>query len=78
VVTHQLQVERRTGKVRRSQTDVLILCHATNQAEDNILISRNTKKSENVRKPLDGRDTGLDLLRSYIAPQTSDLWGRDR
>jgi len=31
VVTHQLQVERRTGKVRRSQTDVLPLCHATNQ-----------------------------------------------
>jgi len=30
VVTHQLQVERRTGKVRRSQTDVLPLCHATN------------------------------------------------
>jgi len=29
VVTHQLQVERRTGKVRRSETDVLPLCHAT-------------------------------------------------
>ena len=29
-VTHQLQVEHRTGKVRRSQTDVLPLCHATN------------------------------------------------
>jgi len=30
VVTRQLQVERRTGKVRRSKTDVLPLCHATN------------------------------------------------
>ena len=30
VVTHQLQVERRTGKVRQSETDVLPLCHATN------------------------------------------------
>jgi len=30
VVTHQLQVERRTRKVRRSLTDVLPLCHATN------------------------------------------------
>jgi len=30
VVAHQLQVERRTGKVCRSQTDVLPLCHATN------------------------------------------------
>jgi len=28
VVTHQLQVECRTGKVRRSKTDVLPLCHA--------------------------------------------------
>ena len=30
VVTHQLQVECRTGKVRRPETDVLPLCHATN------------------------------------------------
>jgi len=30
VVTHQLQVERRTGKVRQSETDVLPLCNATN------------------------------------------------
>ena len=29
VVNHQLQVERRTGKVRRPETDVLPLCHAT-------------------------------------------------
>ena len=29
MVTHQLQVERRTGKVRRPETDVLPLCHAT-------------------------------------------------
>ena len=29
LVTHQLQVERRTGKVRRPETDVLPLCHAT-------------------------------------------------
>ena len=30
VVTHQLQVQRRTGKVCRPKTDVLSLCHATN------------------------------------------------
>ena len=30
MVTHQLQVKRRTGKVRRPETDVLPLCHATN------------------------------------------------
>ena len=32
VVTHQLQVERRTGKVRRPETDVLALCHATDSS----------------------------------------------
>ena len=31
MVTHQLQVERRTGKVCQSETDVLPLCYATNQ-----------------------------------------------
>jgi len=30
VVTHQLQVKCRTGKVRRPETDVLPLSHATN------------------------------------------------
>ena len=30
VITRQLQVERRTAKVRLSETDVLPLCHATN------------------------------------------------
>jgi len=33
VVTHQLQVERRTGKVRQSETDVLPLCHATKEVD---------------------------------------------
>jgi len=33
VVTHQLQVERRTEKVRQSETDVLPLCYATNQSK---------------------------------------------
>ena len=36
MVTHQLQVERRTGKVRQSETDVLPLCHATNRVYDTI------------------------------------------
>ena len=31
MVTHQLQVERRTGQVCQSETDVLPLCHATNR-----------------------------------------------
>jgi len=30
VATNQLQVERRTGKVRQSETDVLPLCYDTN------------------------------------------------
>ena len=33
VVTHQLQVERRAGKVRQSETDVLPLCDATNTSD---------------------------------------------
>ena len=32
-VTHQLQVERRTGKVRQSETDVLPLCYATSTVQ---------------------------------------------
>ena len=36
VVTHQLQVERRIGKVRQSETDVLPLCQATNFSIFNI------------------------------------------
>jgi len=38
VVTHQLQVERRTGKVRQSETDVLPLCHATNLNSTNCVL----------------------------------------
>jgi len=37
VVTHQLQVERRTAKARRPKTDVLPLNHATKQAKDALL-----------------------------------------
>jgi len=37
VVTHQLQDERRTGKVRQSETDVLPLCYATNLNEQSSL-----------------------------------------
>jgi len=35
VVTHQLQVERRTAKAGRLKTDVLLLDHATNRTGDN-------------------------------------------
>ena len=35
MVNHQLQVERRTGKVRPSETDVLPLCYATNYYSGN-------------------------------------------
>ena len=43
VVTHQLQVECRTGKVRWPETDVLPLCHATNVGR-----ARNTVSSLNT------------------------------
>jgi len=38
VVTHQLQAERRTGKVRPSETDVLPLCHATNPVSRSVVL----------------------------------------
>jgi len=46
VVTHQLQVKRRTGKVRRPETDVLPLCHATNLFSTVSDISNYNGKSE--------------------------------
>jgi len=46
VVTHQLQVERGTGKVRRPETDVLPLCYATNlQSNSNRLFLHCTRKA---------------------------------
>jgi len=49
VVSHQLQVERRTGKVRQSETDVLPLCHSTNLSKYNInIITRITSPSRKL------------------------------
>ena len=45
MVTHQLQVERRTGKVRRPETDVLPLCHATN-----LLTIEGSAKTESIKQ----------------------------
>jgi len=48
VVTNQLQVERRTGKVRQSETDVLPLkplCYATNPP----LLARYHAKISSIR-----------------------------
>ena len=42
MVTHQLQVERRTGKVRQSEADVLPLCHATNLPTEFFVLQRNS------------------------------------
>ena len=47
MVTHQLQVKRRTGKVRRPETDVLPLCHATNLVA-NIIIGLLTFGSQGL------------------------------
>jgi len=58
VVTHQLQVERRTGKVYQSETDVLPLCHATNYSE-----RREEKKPG--RNVLSNRVTDNDSLRQW-------------
>ena len=49
-VIHQLQVERRTGKVRQSETDVLPLCHATNTKYVPVIIYCTTNNSTNQQK----------------------------
>ena len=49
MVTHQLQVERRTGKVRRPETDVLPLCHATNLKHQRRCTKRLTMQLRPVR-----------------------------
>ena len=40
VVTHQLQVEHRTGKVCRPETDVVPLCHATGSPGQRAIVKR--------------------------------------
>ena len=57
VVTHQLQVERRTGKVCRPETDVLPLCHATNQVMYKVMWSNNNY-SNNLMIELVARHSG--------------------
>ena len=53
VVTHQLQVKQRTGKVRQSETDVLPLCYATNHCMTAIYLTPRiyiVKQGFSVRK----------------------------
>jgi len=57
VVTHQLQVEHRTGKVCRPETDVLPLCHATTVVQVPYCILRPT-----CRYPVWGMDVHFDLI----------------
>ena len=49
VVTRQLQVERRTGKVRRPKTDVLPLWHATSQVQAWGFIKKRVLELQNPR-----------------------------
>ena len=49
VVTHQLQVDRRTGKVRRPETDILPLCHATNRGAGRVIIGNDCLHSQRSR-----------------------------
>ena len=58
MVTHQLQVERRTRKVRQSETDVLPLCYVTN-----LVFSYLTKIP---REPMSCPLSGPHLLRLVL------------
>ena len=64
MVTHQLQVKRRTGKVRRPETDDLPLCHATNQR-----VGRDSKWEGRSERAMGKGDGGLDLDVCSGAPE---------
>ena len=52
VVTHRMQVERRTRKVCRRKTGILPLCQATNQNDEHTLnVGLRTEKRTNTLQP---------------------------
>ena len=67
VVTNQLQVERSTGKVRRPETDVLPLCHAT---KCDIICSKSSQHRYRKMK-MRWRSDSTD---STISVEATDLW----
>ena len=81
MVTRQLQVDRRTAKVRQSKTDVLPLCHATNlfvgcvvlnvriiMSETLIKLDKNSKKCSNCppRAFTQACSVGIENKRSFV------------
>ena len=64
MVTHQLQVERRTGKVRRPETDVLPLSHATNVCMDRPIYGIIIGNVEGVRDVPDDKEMSDTELHS--------------
>ena len=74
VVTHQLQVERRTGKVRRPETDVLPLSHATNTGSPGKGAVKQvcvTIKISNVRK---SKMTAAAILKNTKTAMSATAW----
>jgi len=62
VVIHQLHVERGTGKVRRPETDVLPLCHATTESPMLGNINKSNKVIVLLAEAVDGTDCARELL----------------
>jgi len=52
MVTHQLQVERRTAKAHRTKTNALPLDHATNNLMDQVELTVNNDVSAPLRSVL--------------------------
>ena len=74
MVTHQLQVERRTGKVRQSETDVLPLCHATNRVWAAFLV-RSVTKRHTAPRCRTGRRRGASVrITKALAGRTGLLY----
>jgi len=87
VVTHQLQVERRTAKARRPKTDVLPLVHATNveravevkrpvcfrdeREQRAIVVTGELHLRQVVKKEVELREDGLEALVDHSVHQTA-------
>ena len=79
MVTHQLQVERRTGKVRRPETDVLPLCHATNTwrymnaiCQQSEVQERRSLASQGVQPLLRSKESPDNETQSKLAAHAND------
>ena len=81
MVTHQLQVERRTGKVRRPETDVHQLSHATNPVVGSSVYARSHHSVDQTSSPsgfsgVRGRKLTVLFPGPFVGRPPVFLWSR--